>query len=416
MALTFLVLERTDNGVAIGLINLAQFGPILVFGTWAGVLADRLDRWRLLMGVQVAGLIIATGMVIAVWSEMALWVFFALATLSGCAKTVDIPVRKALISDIVPTENVSNAVGLSSAVAMAAKVVGPTLAGALLAGPGLLVCFAAGPVLFGLVFATFLMLDRASFLASERVMAAPGQIVEGIKYAWRAIEIRVPLIIVFGIGTMSFNFQVILPLFSIRELAGSEATYTALFAAMSLGSLGGALFVASRRRVTLPYVVRSGWAMALATLVLAAAPSVQYALPVIFVVGVFSMSVMAGSSAIVQVAAAPSVRGRVLAIHALVFVSSTPLGGPLLGFIAERFGSRTAILIGAVSAGFFATFAWVASARLQLKKTTARDSATRSSVATTAEPAHIPRLTVPRVPEDRANPATHRRRRLRKQP
>ena len=365
IALTFLVLERTDNGFAIGLINVAQFGPVLAFGTWAGLLADRFDRWWLLMVVQIAGLATAAGMVVLLLADSPLWTFFALATLGGFVKAVDIPVRKALISDIVPTGHVSNAVGLSSAVAMAAKVVGPTVAGALIAGPGLAWCFAVGPVLFGLVLATFVALDRASFLPSQPVATKRGQILEGLRYAWRCIDIRLPLLIVFGIGTLSFNFQVILPLFATRELAGTELTYTVLFAAMSVGAVVGALLVASRITVTLPYVMRSAGAMAVATLALAATSDLYVALPIIFAVGICSMLVMAGASAIVQVSAAPEVRGRVLALLALVFVASTPVGGPLLGLLAEEFGSRVALLVGAASAAVFAGYAKVSSTRLR---------------------------------------------------
>lgn len=363
VALTFLVLDRTQNGLAIGLINVAQFGPVLVFGTWAGLLADRFDRWWLLLVVQFAGLAAAAAMIWLLLADAPLWTFFALATIGGIVKAVDIPVRKVLISDIVPNEHVSNAVGLTSAVAMAAKVVGPTLAGALLAGPGLVWCFAVGPMLFAIVIGTLLLLDRTSFVSSQRVETKRGQILEGLAYAWRSIDIRLPLLIVFGIGTLSFNFQVILPLFATRELAGSETTYTVLFAAMSVGSMVGALLVASRITVTLRYVMRSAGAMAVATAALAATSNLYLALPVIFLVGVCSMLVMAGASAIVQVNAAPDMRGRVLALLALVFVASTPIGGPLLGFLAEEFGSRVAILVGAASAGLFAAYTKVSSAR-----------------------------------------------------
>ncbi len=363
VALTFLVLARTDNGLLIGLINVAQFGPMLVFGTWAGLLADRLDRWWLLMGVQLAGLATAAGMVGLLLADGPLWTFFALATVGGLVKTIDIPVRKTLISDIVPAEHVSNAVGLSSAVAMAAKVVGPTIAGVLLAGPGLVWCFAMGPVLFGLVLGIFLFLDRSSFLPAQRLTTGRGQISEGLRYAWRSVDIRLPLVITFGIGTLSFNFQVILPLFSTRELGGTEATYTLLFAGMSAGAMVGALFVASRIEVTLRYVMRAAAAMAVATLALAATSHVYLALPVIFVVGACSMAVMSGASAVVQLNAAPEVRGRVLALLALVFVASTPIGGPLLGLIAEEYGSRVALLVGAGTASLFALYGKVKSSR-----------------------------------------------------
>lgn len=351
VAIGLLVLAITDSGVAVGLVTAAQFLPILVLGAWGGVLADRRDRHHLLLQMNAVGAVVALAFALLVLSDRAaLWSIFLLTAAAGTVTALENPTRRAFVTDLVDDVDVPNAVGLNSTLMTGSRVVGPAVAGALIAGPGIGWCFAVNALSYLPQIVLFARMDRRAFRPVERVAKAKGQLREGLRYVWGDPELRLPLLLVTAVGTFAFNFSVILPLFATRDLGGGPATFTTMFSVLSAGSVVGALAIARRTSADTAFLARCTLALGVAMVGLAAAPLTALAYLAAIPVGVTSVMVISGSNAVVQLATTPAMRGRVLALLAVVFLGSTPLGGPVAGWVAEAFGARWALGLGAVAA------------------------------------------------------------------
>ena len=264
VAITWLVFDLTGSGVALGLVTAAEFLPILVLGAWAGVIADRVDRHRLMICTQSAFLVLATTLSVLTLSDrITVGALFGLSLVFGIINAFDNPSRRALVVELVPETDVPNAVGLNSALMTGSRVVGPTLAGVLIAGPGAGVCFVVNAVTYVAVIVALLRMNRARFRSSPAGRQGQGPAAaKGLRYVWRTPELRLPIILMAVIGTMAFNYPVTLPLLAERSFHGTASTFTMLFATLSLGSVVGALVVARRSSVDLGFLVRSGAGLA----------------------------------------------------------------------------------------------------------------------------------------------------------
>jgi MFS family permease len=351
VAIGLLVLSITDSGLAVGLVTAAQFLPILLLGAWGGVVADRRDRQRLLIQMNAIGAVVAlvfAGLVLS--HTAALWSIFVLTFAAGTVTALENPARRAFVTDLVDDIDVPNAVGLNSTLMTGSRVVGPALAGALIAGPGIGWCFAVNALSYAPQLALFARMDRRSFRPAERVAKAKGQLREGLRYVWNRPELRLPLVLVSAVGTFAFNFSVILPLFATRDLDGGPATYTTMFSVMSVGSVLGALAIARRTEASTAFLARCTMGLGAAMCLLALAPITAVAYLAVIPVGVTSVMVISGSNAVVQLGTSQAMRGRVLALLAVVFLGSTPIGGPISGWVSEVFGARWALGLGALAA------------------------------------------------------------------
>jgi MFS family permease len=350
IAIGLLVLAITNSGVAVGLVTAMQFLPILLLGAWGGVLADRRDRHHLLIVMNVAGALVATAFAVLVLSgHEALWSVYLLTFAAGTVTALENPARRSLVTDLVAEKDVPNAVGLNSTLMTTSRVFGPALGGLLIAGPGIGWCFAANAISFVPQLVLFMRLDRSKFRPSTRVAKAKGQLREGLRYVWGQPELRLPLLLVTAVGTMAFNFSVILPLFATRDLDGSATTFTMMMSTMSLGSVIGALTIARRTTANTSFLARCTLALGASMTALALAPATLTAYLAVIPVGITSIMVISGSNAVVQLATVPEMRGRVLALISVVFLGSTPIGGPITGWISESFGARWALALGAVT-------------------------------------------------------------------
>jgi MFS family permease len=359
VAIAWVVLSLTGSGVALGLVIAAEFLPILVLGAWAGVIADRVDRHRLMLATQAAFLLLAlTLTLLTVTDQITVAALFVLSLVFGIINAFDNPSRRALVVELVPQADVPNAVGLNSALMTSARVVGPALAGVLIAGPGAAACFAANTLTYLAVIVALLRMDRSQFRSSPRVAKAKGQLREGLRYTWRTPDLRLPLILLAVIGTLAFNYQVSLPLLAERTFHGTASTFTSLFATLSLGSVAGALVVARRTSVDLGFLLRAGAGLAVATLALAAAPTLPLAFAASLAVGFTNVLIISGANAVVQLRAAPPMRGRVLALLSVVFLGSMPIGSPIIGWVSELANPRVAIALGGVATAL--VVAWTA--------------------------------------------------------
>lgn len=355
VALVWLVLDRTGSGVALGVTTALQFAPVLVLSPFTGLAADRLDKRRLFLFTQAAAGLQAAAMAVLVLTGTAtIPVIYALTLVFGVVTALDQPVRRALVVELVDEAHVPNAVGLNSALMTGSRILGPAVAGVLIAGAGVGWCFAANSASYVAVLAALLRMDRLplppSPAASESRPRVGGQVKEGFRYAWRTPEVRLPILLVAVIGTFAFNFPVLLPLLADRTFHGDASAFSLLYSVMSVGSLVGALLVARRRSIDGRWLSWAALAFGGALVLLAAAPSLPLAVAATIPVGLTGVLCLSGANSALQLRAAPAMRGRVNALFAMVFLGSTPLGGPVAGWVAEHFGARAGLLLGAVAA------------------------------------------------------------------
>ena len=350
VAQTLLVLKLTGSGVAIGLLAAAQFAPVLLLGPWAGLIADRSDKRKLLLTVQSLAMVQSFALALLVFSGTPpVWAVYALASIGGITVAFDNPARRAFVVEMVPEERVPNAVALNTTVMTASRIIGPTLAGLIVATAGFGWVFLLDGVSYIAVLASLWMIRTSELRPAPISPKGRGQIREGLRYVRSQGVLFVPLVMMAVVGTLAFNFSTVLPLFATRALGGDESTYTLLYSLLSVGALAGAIFAARREVVTVRTV---GWAavgFGASLVLLAMMPTLATALPVGVLVGFTSVLFLTSSTAIVQLEAAPTMRGRVLALQAMLFLGSTPVGAPIVGWICEVAGSRVGLLVGATA-------------------------------------------------------------------
>jgi MFS family permease len=357
VAQTLLVLKLTDDGIAVGALAGCQFLPILLFGPWTGLLADRSDKRRLLLLVQTYAMAQSFALAaLALSDSPPLAAVYVLALAGGFATALDHPARRAFVVEMVPEDHVQNAVSLNSALMTGARVVGPALAGLLVSTVGFAWCFALDGVSYLAVLVAFWRMDTRLLRPPPPAERGRGQVRAGIRYVRSFPELWVPLVMMTLVGTLAFNFSVVVPLFVKRSLHGGDTDFTLLFSVISAGSFGGALLAARRTTVTLRHVAASSGGFGVGMLLLAASPSLAVAFPVGFLVGFASIAFLTTATTMFQLRADPSMRGRVLALQAMVFLGSTPIGGPLLGAVCELISPRAGLALGGVAALVAAAF------------------------------------------------------------
>jgi len=351
IAQDWLVLDLSGNrGLALGVVTALQFLPVLVLGLWGGVLADRYDKRRMLVGVQVAmgalalvlGLLDVTGLV-------QLWHVYALSFALGTASALDTPVRQAFVVELVGPDDLPNAVSLNSATFNSARIVGPAVAGVLIATVGTGWVFLGNAVSFVAVVTGLLLMRVEDLRTPQRVEKAKGQVREGIAYVRGRPDLLVPIALVAVVGTFGLNFQITMALIAKQVFGRGAGSFGLLTSALALGSLLGAL--ASARRTGPPRLRRlfgSALAFGLLEVLVGLAPS--YAVMVVLLVptGIAVLTFTTTANTLVQLGSAPHVRGRVMALYVLVFLGGTPFGAPLIGAVAETMGPRSGLLLGGV--------------------------------------------------------------------
>jgi len=347
IAQAWLVLQITGSGVALGVTVALQFTPVLLVGAWGGLVADRVDKRRLLVATQAAAGVLALllGTVTAL-GVVQLWMIFVLALGLGAVNAVDNPARRAFVVEMVGAEHVSNAVSLSSAMFMAARVIGPAIAGLVIAGLGVSWCFFANGVSYSAAVLAFMAMREKEFFAVEPVPKRKGQLREGLRYAWSTPALRLVLVLTAVIGTLAFNFQVVLPLLAKETFSGGAETLGVLYAFMSIGSVIGALVSAHEAQATQRFVLGAALAFGAALLVAAFAPTLTLEILVLVPVGAAGIAFTAMANGVLQTECAPEMRGRVAALFTVAFLGSTPIGGPIIGWISQQLGPRAGLWVG----------------------------------------------------------------------
>lgn len=349
VAMALWVLDLTDNGFAVGVLVACQFAPVLFVGAWAGLIADRSDKRRLLIIVQAFAM--AQSMVLAALAfsgDPPLIAIYLVAVAGGFATAFDNPARRSFVVEMVPEDHMQNAVSLNSALMTGSRIVGPALAGLLITTAGYGWCFLLDGLTYLAVIYGLWLIDTRQLRAAPVAPRGKGQVRDGLRYARSVPELWAPLMMMAIIGTLALNFQVVLPLFVTKSLGSSEAMFTVLYAIVSVGSLVGALVTARKQSVTVRTVALSCVGFGVAMTGLAVSPVLAIALPVGVVLGFTSIIFMVTSTSIMQIRSDPGMRGRVLALQAMVFLGSTPIGGPIVGAICDRFGARAGVAVGAI--------------------------------------------------------------------
>ncbi len=346
---------RGQAGLDVGITTALQFLPMLVLGAWGGLVVDRVDKQRLLFATQASAGILALvlGLLVSAGRGPAgaahLWEVYLLALLLGVVNAFDNPARQSFVVEMVGKDDLANAVSLNSIVMNGARVVGPALSGLLIATVGLAVCFEANAASYLAVIVALALMRRADLLRTERLARAKGQLREGLAYAWRTPRLREPLLLVFVVGLLTYNFNVILPLFARLTFHGGAGTFSALTSFMAGGAVVGGLVVANRGSPNLHRLTLIGMVFGVLIATVALSPTLPVALAFIVPMGALSIAFIATANSTIQMRVDATMRGRVMALYAIGFLGTAPVGAPLVGWISQVSSPRVALLVGASS-------------------------------------------------------------------
>lgn len=350
VAQAWLVLRLTDSGSAVGIVTGLQFLPMLLGGVWAGAVVDRADKRRVLITTQAGMALVSLGLAAVVAADAAeLWMVYVAAFLFGSVNALDVPARQSFVTEMVGQDSLPNAIALNSAIFNGTRVVGPALGAFFILGADLWLCFLFNAVSYGAVILALRAMRTDELQRSAVVTRQPGQIRAGLRYVWSSAERRWILILVAVVGTFAFNFAVVLPLLARDTFDAGPGTFGLLSSAMGVGAFVGALASAGFGRPSLGRLVRSCAVTAVCMLASAAAPTLVIELVVLALLGAAVITFMTTANALLQLGSDPDMRGRVMALYALVFIGSTPFGGPLVGWVSEEFGPRFGLALGGVA-------------------------------------------------------------------
>jgi MFS family permease len=365
VAQSWLVLHLTGSGVALGVVSALQFLPMLVLGAWGGVIADRVDKRRVLMLTQaVMGFLALALGVVTLTGSVRLWMVYLLALLLGLVTAMDNPARQSFVMEMVGRRQVTNAVSLNSAVFTGARVVGPAIAGIVIALVGTGWCFVINAASFGAVVLALVAMDPSRLERVQATARRRGLVMEGLRFVWSRPDIRLPLAVLAVVGTLALNWTVILPLLARNTFHGDAGTYGLLFAMLGLGSLGGALFTASRREPSGRLLLGALAAFGVLMLGAALAPTLPLELAALILTGMAALVFQTTANSLIQLRSEPALRGRVMSLYAVLFIGTTPIGAPIVGWAAQQAGPRAALVLGAAAILVTATVAaWLARSR-----------------------------------------------------
>jgi MFS family permease len=359
VAQAWLVLELTGSGTAVGLVTALQFVPLLVLAPIGGVVADRMNKRRLLVLTQgLASLSAASLGAVVLSGVVELWMVYVLAFILGIAGSIDNPTRQTFVLEMVGRGQLTNALALNSSLVNAARVVGPAIAGLLIVTVGIGWCFAINAASYLAVIAALYMM-RADELESTPIQPRrPGQLREGFRYVRATPAVLTPILMMAVAGTFAYEYQVVLPLVARFTFDGDAQTFTTMTSAMGVGAVAGGLYTASRHNRPAITLARIAAVFGVVQVLAALAPNLIVALVVLVALGAMGVSFIALGNSTLQLTAAPEMRGRVMGLWAVAFLGTTPFGAPVMGWIGEQIGPRWALGFGGVAVLLSAVVGW----------------------------------------------------------
>jgi MFS family permease len=357
----WLIVQLTGSGLSVGLTAALQFLPMLLFGAWGGLLADRVPKLRLLKVTQALMALPA----LALWGLTAgghiePWMVFALVLARGSVLAIDNPARQAFVMELVGSERIVNAVALNSVVIHCSRIAGPAAAGTVIAVLGVGPCFALNALSFVAMLIALQRMDRSALLTSAPAQRARGDVRLALRHVRATPALWIPLGAMVVVGTLSFNFQVLMPVLASQTWHGTATTYALMTMAMGVGSVGGALLTGGLGRVSPRLIVAAATAFGVFELLAAVAPSLPLQVLALVPLGAVSVTFAAGVNSSMQLAASPSMRGRVMSLYSVVFLGSTPIGAPIVGWLAQAASPRAGLALGGAAALLAAAGARVA--------------------------------------------------------
>jgi MFS family permease len=347
VAQSFLVLDLTHSGTQLGLTVAARFLPILLFGPAGGLFADRQDKRRVLLVTQtLSGLLAGAFAILTGTHVIEMWMVYLLALALGGVNVFDNPARQSFITEMVPPENLPNAVTLNSVAMNIARVFGAAIGGILAAVIGLALCFGCNAISFAAVLLSLVAMRKADLYPAKPVSRQRGQIREGFRYVRTTPQLLIPLLMIALIGTLAWEFQVTLPLMASNVFHGGAAAYGVMTSVMGAGAVVGGLISAARGRPRARSLCLAAIGWGIAILAAAFAPSMTLELVAMVFVGYGSITFNSYAKTALQLASRPAMRGRVMALWYLAWQGSTPVGGSLVGWIAQELGARWSLVVG----------------------------------------------------------------------
>jgi MFS family permease len=338
------------TGLEVAIATSLQFLPMLLLGPFGGLVADRLDKRKVLYCTQAsAGILALIFGLLVVTHSIQIWQVFALATGLGVVNLFDNPARQTFVFELVGNDLLPNAVSLNSVVMNSARVIGPAIGGVLILTLGVATCFMVNALSYVAVIVALSMMRASELNRRPGVVRAKGQVREGFRYVWRTPDLRILLSSMAIVGVFAFNFTVTLPLLAKFTFHGSGALYSEFLAAMGAGAVLGGLFTAHRSRPSIRMLSFIAVVFGVAILAVALAPTKTVALVLLVVMGAASIAFVATNNASLQLRADPAMRGRVMSLNAIAFLGSTPIGAPLLGWISDVSNPRVALVLGGVA-------------------------------------------------------------------
>jgi MFS family permease len=351
VAQAWLVLKLTNSGTALGLIAALQNLPILLFAPFGGTLADRYSKRKLLVLTQIGfgalalllGALVLTGLV-------RLWMVAASALCFGLINCVDNPTRQSFVVEMVGAPQLRNAVSLNSTMMNLARIIGPAIAGVLITAAGLAPCFILNGLSYGAVIIMLLAMRVGELFTPIRAGRGKGQIADGIRYAFSTPILRNILVIMAIVGTLTYEFQVSLPLLAEFTYGGNAGSYAALTSALGIGAVVGGIVTASRKSTSFNTLVLAACLFGLTALLAAFMPTLALAVAGVVLLGFCSIYFASTGNTTLQLASDPQMRGRIMALWSMAVLGSTTIGGPIVGIIGQQFGARWGLAIGGLAA------------------------------------------------------------------
>jgi MFS family permease len=338
------------NATAVGIVMGLQFGPQILLLPLTGFVADHLDRRKVLFCTQAAMALLALGLgLLVVTGLVQLWHVYFFAFLLGCAAAFDAPARQTFVAELVEERFLPNAVALNSTSFNAARMVGPAIAGGLIAGVGSGWVFLINAFSFVAVLCSLALLRADELKPSHRAASSRGSFVEGFRYVLRRPDLKVILFMLFLVGTFGLNFPIFISTMSVTVFHAGAGQYGLLSSMMAAGSVAGALMAAARARPGIPILLAAAATFGVGCAVAAMMPNYLLFGIVLFVIGLAAQTFTTSTNSIVQTSTEPGMRGRVIAILLAIALGGTPVGAPIVGWIADTFGPRWALGSGAVA-------------------------------------------------------------------
>jgi MFS family permease len=335
---------------ALGIVMGLQFAPQLLFLPWTGSAADRLNQRKLLMVTQATMGVLALGLgVLTVAGVVRLWHVYAFAFLSGSAAALDAPVRQTFVAEMVGDKHLPNAVALNSTSFNAAQIIGPAVAGLLIAKIGIGWAFLLNGLSFGAVLISMSFFRLSELRTSARAHRTTSGFLEALRYVWRKPDLKAILIMLFLIGTFGLNFPIFISTMAVSVFHSDARAFGLLSSIMAVGTLSGALFAAGRQKPNLASLLAGAGVFGLGCTLAALAPGYWWFGAALVVVGAAAMTFTNGTNSIMQLSTEPAMRGRVMALRVGIALGGTPIGAPIVGWVANHFGPRWSLGVGAAA-------------------------------------------------------------------